>query len=94
MGAALGFDLYFVLVDPGSSGPGAAPLWTVGAARVSLLATLLALGVVRPGTARWPGRGIGPVVAIAVIDTTGNSLFAYARLRTYRLNRRLRSRLR
>ncbi len=78
LGAALGFGTYFVLVDQGSSGLGASPLWTVGAARMSLLATLVALGVLRLGSARWPGRGIGPMVAIGVVDTAGNSLFAYA----------------
>jgi len=78
LGAALGFGTFFVFLDRGSAGPSASPLWAVGGARFSLLATLVALRIVRPPSVRWPGHRIGAVVAIGLADTAGNALFAYA----------------
>jgi drug/metabolite transporter (DMT)-like permease len=78
LGAALGFGMFFVFLDRGSAGLSASPLWAVGGARFSLLATLLALSTVRRPAVRWPGHRIGAVVAIGLADTTGNALFAYA----------------
>ena len=76
--AALGFGTFFVLLDRGSAGPGASPLWAVGGARIGVLATLLALSAARPRAARWPGHRMGAVAAVALADTMGNVLFAYA----------------
>jgi drug/metabolite transporter (DMT)-like permease len=78
LGAALGFGTFFVVLDQGSAGAGASPVWAVGGARLSLLATLLMVSVVRPPAVRWPGRRIAPVVAAGLADTLGTVLFAYA----------------
>ena len=78
LGAALAFGTFFVLLDQGSAGPGAAPAWTVAGARVTLLMSLLALSVLRPGSAQWPGRRLGVLAAIGLADTSGTVLFAYA----------------
>ena len=78
LGAALGFGTFFVLINRGSAGPGASHWWAVMGARVSLLATLLAMIAGRPGSAPWPGRRIGAVAAIGLVDTAGIILFAYA----------------
>ena len=78
LGAALGFGTFFVVLDLGSAGPGASPVWAVGGARLSLLASLLLVSVVRPPAVRWPGRRIGAVVAAGLTDTLGTVLFAYA----------------
>ena len=78
LGAALGFGMFFVLLDRGSAVPGASPWWAVAGARASLIATLLAMRAARPGLARWPGRRMGAVAAIGLVDTAGMILFAYA----------------
>ena len=78
LGAACGFGMFFVLLDQGSAVPAASPWWAVVGARGGVLATLLAMIAARLGSAPWPGRGIGAVAAIGVIDTAGTVLFAYA----------------
>ena len=78
LGAALGFGMFFVLLDQGSAVPAASPWWAVLGARVGVLATLLAMIAARLGSARWPGRRIGAVAAIGLVDTAGTVLFAYA----------------
>ena len=78
LGAALGFGTFFVLLDQGSAIPGTYPWWAVMAARVSLLATLLAMIAGRTGSAPWPGRHIWAVAAIGLVDTAGIMLFASA----------------
>ena len=77
LGAALGFGLFLVCLDRGSAA-GGSPLWTVGWARVGSLLTLGAMIVLGPRSAPWPGRQIGPVASIGLLDTAANVLFAYA----------------
>jgi drug/metabolite transporter (DMT)-like permease len=78
LGAALGFGMFFVFVHRGSAFPGASPLWVVGGARLSslpLLGLLIALG---PRSMPWPGRRMGLVATVGVLDTSANALFAFA----------------
>jgi uncharacterized membrane protein len=81
LGAAVGFGMFFALVDRGAAVGGASPLWTVGGARIGSLGALLGMIVLRPGTAPWPGRRSPAVAAIGLMDTTANALFAYASIR-------------
>jgi drug/metabolite transporter (DMT)-like permease len=79
LGSALGFGLFYVFVDAGTSGSGGAPLWVIAGARASSLVMLSTIALVgnRPAL-RWPGRRIGPVALVGVGDTGANLLFAYA----------------
>jgi drug/metabolite transporter (DMT)-like permease len=66
LGAALGFGLFYVFVDAGTSS-------------LAILTTLaLVSGRGRPSALRWPGRRIGKVALIGIGDTGANLLFAYA----------------
>jgi drug/metabolite transporter (DMT)-like permease len=78
LGAALGFGLFFVIVDVASSVPGGTPLWAAAGVRAGSLTWLLAITVVARRPLVWPGRRTGLVVAAGVLDTTANVLFAYA----------------
>jgi drug/metabolite transporter (DMT)-like permease len=82
LGAALGFGLFYVFVDAGTSGSRDAPLWVIAGARTSSLMILstLALASRRGGGSglRWPGRRIGLVALVGIGDTGANLLFAYA----------------
>jgi drug/metabolite transporter (DMT)-like permease len=82
LGAALGFGLFYVFVDAGTSGSGGAPLWVIAGARTSSLAILSTLALVSRGgrwsALRWPGRRIGQVALVGIGDTGANLLFAYA----------------
>ena len=88
LGAALGFGLFYVLVDAGTTGSRGAPLWVIAGARTSSLAILSTLALVgqrgrgdrggRRSALRWPGRRIGPVALVGIGDTGANLLFAYA----------------
>jgi drug/metabolite transporter (DMT)-like permease len=79
LGAALGFGLFFVLVDAGTATAGASPLWVIAGARTS---SLLVLGTIalagRRAEAAWPGRRIVPVALVGIADTSANLLFALA----------------
>lgn len=81
LGSALGFGAFYVFVDYGSAGGGAAPLWTTGGARIGSLAMLLMITVASRRGAPWPGPRIGKVAAVGIVDTTANVLFAYASTR-------------
>src|SRR6266540_3037910 len=78
LGAALGFGLFFVIVDVASSVPGGTPLWAAAGVRAGSLTWLLAITVVARRPLVWPGRRLGLVVMAGVLDTTANVLFAYA----------------
>ncbi|MBA3728294.1 MAG: DMT family transporter [Actinobacteria bacterium] len=78
LGAALGFGLFFVLLDQGTAATEASPLWVVGGVRVGSLLTMAALTVARPAALRWPGRRMGPVAAVGVLDTVASILLAFA----------------
>jgi drug/metabolite transporter (DMT)-like permease len=79
LGSALGFGLFYVFVDAGTTGSGGAPLWVIAGARASSLVMLSTIALVGGGSAlRWPGRRIGPVALVGIGDTGANLLFAYA----------------
>jgi len=85
LGAAVGFGLFYVLVDAGTAsmagtgGSRGSPLWVIAGARASSLLMLSMIALVgRRPTLRWPGRRIGPVALVGVGDTGANLLFAYA----------------
>ncbi len=78
LGAALGFGLFFVGLDYGSTAGPSAPLWAVGGARLGSLATLTAIVALSRRPAPWPGRRVAPVAGVGILDTAANVLFAYA----------------
>ena len=79
LGSALGFGLFYVFVDAGTTGSRGAPLWVIAGARTSSLVMLSTIALVGGGSAlRWPGRRIGPVALVGIGDTGANLLFAYA----------------
>jgi drug/metabolite transporter (DMT)-like permease len=79
LGSALGFGLFYVFVDAGTTGSRGEPLWVIAGARASSLVMLSTIALIGRGSAlRWPGRRIGPVALIGIADTGANLLFAYA----------------
>jgi uncharacterized membrane protein len=79
LGSALGFGLFYVFVDAGTTGSGGEPLWVIAGARASSLVMLSTIALFGRGSAlRWPGRRLGPVALVGVADTGANLLFAYA----------------
>ena len=79
LAAALGFGLFYVFVDAGTTASGGAPLWVITGARASSLVMLSMIALVaRRSALRWPGRRIGPVALVGIGDTGANLLFAYA----------------
>jgi drug/metabolite transporter (DMT)-like permease len=79
LGSALGFGLFYVLVDAGTTGSRGAPLWVIAGARASSLMMLSTIALVgRRSALRWPGRRMGPVALVGIGDTGANLLFAYA----------------
>jgi drug/metabolite transporter (DMT)-like permease len=79
LASALGFGLFYVFVDAGTTGSHGEPLWVIAGARASSLVMLSTIALVGHRSAlRWPGRRIGPVALIGIGDTGANLLFAYA----------------
>lgn len=78
LGAALGFGLFFVLVDRGTDTPNASALWVIAGARASSLPWLFTIGVVSRDVPRWPGPSIVPIGIVGIMDTAANALFALA----------------
>jgi drug/metabolite transporter (DMT)-like permease len=79
LASALGFGLFYVFVDAGTTGSRGEPLWVVAGARASSLVMLSTIALVGHRSAlRWPGRRIGPVALVGIGDTGANLLFAYA----------------
>jgi len=78
LGAALNFGFFFACLDGGASGGATTALWTVAGARLSSLPTLVVLIAATVRRVPWPGRQLAPIIAVGVLDTTANALFAYA----------------
>jgi uncharacterized membrane protein len=84
LGSALGFGLFYVFVDAGTTGSRGEPLWVIAGARASSLVMLSTIALLSRGSPlrrsglRWPGRRIGPVALVGIGDTGANLLFAYA----------------
>lgn len=66
-----------MLLDQGSASGGFI-LWVVAGARISSVATLLAMIGLSLGSITWPGSRLGIVAAAGILDTGGNALFAYS----------------
>lgn len=78
LGAALGFGLFFALLDRAVSAPGASALWANVWARCSSVPLLLSLQLASARALGWPGRRIGLVGLVGVLDMSANVLFALA----------------
>ena len=81
LGAALGFGLFFVLADRGTAGlaPGSASaLWVLAGARGGSLLIMLGLIAAGPRSVPWPGRRIGHLATVGILDTAANGLFVFA----------------
>lgn len=76
LGAALGFGMFYVLVDQGVQ-TGASPLWVVAAARGGSITVIAAIGIAARGL-RQPGPALPLIALTGVLDTSANALFAYA----------------
>lgn len=77
LGAAVGFGMFFVLVDRASA-VGSSPLWSIAGARAGSLLTLAAIVALGRSGAPLPARGAVPVAIVGTLDTTANGLYAYA----------------
>ena len=77
LAAALGFGLFYVLVDRGSEAGGSA-LWVVGGARVGSLATILLIAGASRAAVRITPRALPLLVLTGVLDTGANVLFVIA----------------
>lgn len=73
--AALGFGLFFTALDAAS---GSQPAWTIVAARLGGVATLLAAAAIVRPSMRIERDMYAALVAIAFCDIAANSLFALA----------------
>ncbi len=73
--AALGFGIFFLGLDAAS---GAEPTWTIVAARVGGVATLLAAAAAARPSMRIERALLAPLLAIGFFDVLANSLFAVA----------------
>jgi drug/metabolite transporter (DMT)-like permease len=78
LGAALGFGLFFTLIDRAASAPGASALWVNVWARAGSVPLLLALQLASVRAPGWPGRAVGMVGLVGVLDMSANVLFALA----------------
>lgn len=79
--AALGFGLFFVIVDAGTRATDASPLWVIGGVRVGSLLALGAIAAARPAMAAFPRGRMGAIAGLGLLDTTATSLFAFATTR-------------
>jgi drug/metabolite transporter (DMT)-like permease len=77
LGAALGFGMFFVVVDQGVA-EGGAPLWVVAGTRLGSLPMLALLIVLSQRPFHWPGRRLIGLVPVGLLDTTANACFAFA----------------
>jgi drug/metabolite transporter (DMT)-like permease len=76
LGAALGFGVFFVLIDTGTQSDGDA-IPVIAAARFGGTLFVGALGVLTASLV-WPGRDLPKLAAVGIIDVTANGAFALA----------------
>ncbi len=77
IGAAVGFGLFYVFVDEGTSRAGA-PLWVIGGARLSSFSTIGLVALLTRTPVPLPRQRAAPIALTGVLDTSANGLFAYA----------------
>ena len=78
LGAALCYGTFLVLVGQATGRGGTLPLWTIAGARVGSLVLLLGIAALGPLRAPWPGRRLGAVAAIGLLDALATLCFALA----------------
>jgi drug/metabolite transporter (DMT)-like permease len=78
LGAAFGFGMFFVIAAQGGEVPGASPLWNAAGSRIGGLMLLATAQLLRAGSLPLPGRHLGALVAIGVVDTLATILFMFA----------------
>lgn len=78
LGAALGFGWLLACLSGGAGVPDAQPLWTVASTRATSLPMILLVIAAGPRALPWPGRQIGAVGAVGLLDMLANVLFALA----------------
>lgn len=78
VGAALGFGLFFILIAQAAAQPGASALWVNVWGRAGSVPLLAVLQLTTTQTAGWPGRRIGLVGLVGILDMAANVLFALA----------------
>lgn len=78
LGAALGFGMFFTLIDRAAGAPGASALWVNVWARAGSVPLLLALQLATARTPGWPGAAIAMVGLVGLLDMSANVLFALA----------------
>lgn len=78
LGAALGFGLFFVLIDRAASTPGASALWVNVWARAGSVPLLFTLQLATTRSLGWPGRRLPMVGLVGILDMSANVLFALA----------------
>jgi drug/metabolite transporter (DMT)-like permease len=76
LGAALGFGLFFTLIDQAAGTAGASPLWINVWSRGGSIPLLLGLQVLSLGGLGWPGARLLKLSLIGVLDTSANVLFS------------------
>jgi drug/metabolite transporter (DMT)-like permease len=76
--AALGFGFFFVVTDIGTSVTEGSPLWVLGGARAGSLIVLVGLAVARRDALVWPGRRVGVILLLGLMDTAATALFTLA----------------
>ena len=76
LGAAIGFGVFFVLVDKGSNSDGDA-LVVIAGARLSGAFFVGALGMLTRSLV-WPGRDLPKLAVVGLIDASANGSFALA----------------
>ena len=77
LGAALGFGLYYVMLNAGAS-TGSSPLRVIAGGRAALLVVLAMITLLSRERAPWPGRDLPALAVIGVVDTLANGLFTIA----------------
>jgi drug/metabolite transporter (DMT)-like permease len=76
--SAIGFGLFFVVTDIGTSATDGSPMWVIGGVRIGSLLALGTFALVRRDQLRWPGRRLPAIVVLGIVDTTATVLFALA----------------
>lgn len=77
IGSAIGFGMFLVLIDIGSTGSAADSLWTTSASRVTAFGVQALLVLLGPRAISHPGPVLPGLVAIAVLDQVATVLLGF-----------------
>jgi drug/metabolite transporter (DMT)-like permease len=78
IGAAFGFGLFFTLIAQAAAQPGASALWVNVWGRAGSIPLLATLQLTTTRSLGWPGRRMGLVGLVGILDMAANVLFALA----------------